>query len=189
MPGITKVPIGDQPTDIEHQIRNMIVEFIEKETCLILAVTPANMDLANSEALKLAREVDPKGNRTIGVITKLDLMDKGTNAVEVLENRQFPLKRGYVGVINRSQKDIDEKQEMKVASEVEQEFFENHAAYKHMAKRMGTDYLQKILNRQLTEHILKTLPALRDKLRKHQAELEDDFRKFESTSNIKLMNE
>jgi replication fork clamp-binding protein CrfC len=167
----------------------MIVEYIDKETCLILAVTPANMDLANSEALKLAREVDPKGHRTIGVITKLDLMDQGTNAVDVLENRQFPLKRGYVGVVNRSQKDIDEKQDMKVAADAEQEYFDNHAAYKHMAGRMGTAYLQKILNKQLTDHILNTLPMLRDKLRKHQNELEDDFRHYESTSNIKLMNE
>lgn len=76
---MTKVPIGDQPSDIEHQIRSMILEFIEKETCLILAVTPANMDLANSDSLKLAKEVDPHGLRTIGVITKLDLMDKGTD--------------------------------------------------------------------------------------------------------------
>lgn len=76
---MTKVPIGDQPSDIEHQIRSMILEFIEKETCLILAVTPANMDLANSDSLKLAKEVDPHGMRTIGVITKLDLMDKGTD--------------------------------------------------------------------------------------------------------------
>ncbi|KAG5666514.1 hypothetical protein PVAND_014535 [Polypedilum vanderplanki] len=189
LPGITKVPIGDQPSDIEHQIRAMILEYIEKETCLILAVTPANMDLANSEALKLAREVDSKGLRTIGVITKLDLMDQGTNAVEVLENRQFPLKRGYVGVVNRSQKDIDEKQDMKIAAEAELEFFENHPAYKHMASRMGTNYLQKILNKQLTDHILNTLPTLRDKLRKHQNELEEDFHHYESTSNIKLMNE
>ena len=78
LPGITKVAVGDQPKDIEEQIKNMILEFIAKEGCLILAVSPANSDLANSDALKLAREVDPNGNRTIGVITKLDLMDAGT---------------------------------------------------------------------------------------------------------------
>ena len=75
----SKVAVGDQPKDIEEQIRNMILEFISKEGCLILAVSPANSDLANSDALKLAREVDPQGNRTIGVITKLDLMDAGTS--------------------------------------------------------------------------------------------------------------
>lgn len=61
LPGMTKVPIGDQPADIEMQIRNMLMEFITRDTCLILAVSPANTDLANSDALKIAREVDPQG--------------------------------------------------------------------------------------------------------------------------------
>lgn len=61
LPGLTKVPIGDQPPDIEQQIRAMIMQFIKRESCLILAVTPANTDLANSDALKLAKEVDPQG--------------------------------------------------------------------------------------------------------------------------------
>lgn len=62
LPGITKVPVGDQPPDIEYQIKDMILQFISRESSLILAVTPANMDLANSDALKLAKEVDPQGN-------------------------------------------------------------------------------------------------------------------------------
>lgn len=59
LPGLTKVPVGDQPPDIEHQIREMLLTYISRETCLILAVTPANSDLATSDALKLAREVRP----------------------------------------------------------------------------------------------------------------------------------
>lgn len=62
LPGMTKVPVGDQPPDIEQQIRGMLLEFISKESCLILAVSPANSDLANSDALKIAKEVDPQGN-------------------------------------------------------------------------------------------------------------------------------
>ncbi len=61
LPGLTKVPVGDQPADIEAQIRNMVLEFINRDNCLILAVTPANSDLANSDSLKLAKEVDPAG--------------------------------------------------------------------------------------------------------------------------------
>lgn len=61
LPGMTKVAVGDQPHDIEHQIRDMLMQFITKESCLVLAVTPANMDLANSDALKIAKEVDPQG--------------------------------------------------------------------------------------------------------------------------------
>ena len=62
LPGMTKVPVGDQPADIEFQIRDMILQFITKENCLILAVTPANSDLATSDALKIAKECDPQGN-------------------------------------------------------------------------------------------------------------------------------
>lgn len=94
LPGLTKVAVGDQPADIEKLIRSMIMEFITLDNCLILAVSPANSDIANSDALKLAKEVDPQGLRTIGVITKLDLMDEGTDAREILENKLLPLRRG-----------------------------------------------------------------------------------------------
>lgn len=164
LPGITKVPVGDQPADIEYQIRDMIMQYICKENCLILAVTPANSDLATSDALKLAKDVDPQGQRTIGVITKLDLMDQGTDAREILENRLLPLRRGYIGVVNRSQKDVDGKKDIKAALESEKNFFLSHPAYKHMVDRMGTPYLQRTLNQQLTNHIRDTLPAFRSHL-------------------------
>ena len=61
LPGLTKIPVGDQPADIEQQIKDMLMQFITKETCLILAVTPANTDLATSDALNLAKQVDPDG--------------------------------------------------------------------------------------------------------------------------------
>ena len=92
---MTKVPVGDQPSDIEYQIKDMLLQFITRENCLILAVSPANSDLANSDALKMAKEVDPTGARTIGVITKLDLMDEGTDARDILENKTYPLRRGW----------------------------------------------------------------------------------------------
>ena len=84
LPGMTRVAVGDQPADIERQIRDMVLTYITKESCLILAVSPANQDLANSDALKISKEVDPQGLRTIGVITKLDLMDQGTDAKDIL---------------------------------------------------------------------------------------------------------
>ncbi|KAM4574118.1 dynamin-1-like [Fundulus diaphanus] len=181
LPGITKVPVGDQPADIEYQIRDIIMQYICKENCLVLAVTPANTDLANSDALKLAKDVDPQGQRTIGVITKLDLMDKGTDAREILENQLLPLRRGYIGVVNRSQKDIDGKKDIMAALESERNFFLSHPAYKHMADRMGTPYLQRILNQQLTNHIRDELPAFRSHLQSQLLALNkeaEEYRKF-----------
>lgn len=182
LPGITKIAVGDQPVDIEQQIRNMIFEFIGKDNCLILAVSPANSDLANSDALKLAREADPSGKRTIGVITKLDLMDEGTHAADVLENRTLPLRRGYVGVVNRSQKDIDGRKDIKAALIAERQFFLAHNAYRHMADRMGTSYLQKTLNSQLTSHIKDTLPALRNKLQSQLISMEKEVAEYKNFS-------
>jgi len=66
LPGITRVPVGDQPADIEARLRRLILEYIAAPSCIILAVTPANQDLASSDALDLARQADPEGVRTIG---------------------------------------------------------------------------------------------------------------------------
>ncbi|XP_039224611.1 dynamin-2 isoform X1 [Crotalus tigris] len=180
LPGITKVPVGDQPQDIEYQIKDMILQFISRESSLILAVTPANMDLANSDALKQAKEVDPQGLRTIGVITKLDLMDEGTDARDILENKLLPLRRGYIGVVNRSQKDIDGKKDIRAALAAERKFFLSHPAYRHMADRMGTPHLQKVLNQQLTNHIRDTLPSLRSKLQSQLLSLEKEVEEYKN---------
>ncbi|XP_028920002.1 dynamin-1 isoform X3 [Ornithorhynchus anatinus] len=181
LPGMTKVPVGDQPADIEFQIREMLMQFVTKENCLILAVSPANSDLANSDALKIAKEVDPQGQRTIGVITKLDLMDEGTDARDVLENKLLPLRRGYIGVVNRSQKDIDGKKDITAALAAERKFFLSHPSYRHLAERMGTPFLQKVLNQQLTNHIRDTLPGLRNKLQSQLLSIEkevDEYKNF-----------
>lgn len=83
-----KVPVGDQPKDIEQQIRQMVLtcavhtsqnlvivyRYISKPNTIILAVTAANTDLSTSDAIQMARQVDATGVRTLGVITKLDLM-------------------------------------------------------------------------------------------------------------------
>ncbi|XP_068193304.1 dynamin-2 isoform X1 [Antennarius striatus] len=180
LPGMTKVAVGDQPADIEHQIRDMLLQFITKESCLILAVTPANTDLANSDALKIAKEVDPQGMRTIGVITKLDLMDEGTDAKDILENKLLPLRRGYIGVVNRSQKDIDGKKDIRAALAAERKFFLSHPGYRHMAERMGTPHLQKTLNQQLTNHIRDTLPGLRNKLQSQLLSLEKEVEEYKN---------
>ncbi|CAG0895394.1 unnamed protein product [Darwinula stevensoni] len=175
LPGLTKVPVGDQPDDIELVIRNMVLQYINPENTLILAVTPAAEDLANSDALQLARQVDPKGLRTIGVLTKLDLMDRGTNARTVLQNHLYPLKRGYIGVLNRSQEDIQEGKDLSAAREDEEYFFRNHPAYSDLLDRVGTRTLQKLLNRQLEQHIKEKLPGIQSNLKQRMTDLQEEL--------------
>lgn len=175
-PGIARVAVGDQPTNIEEQIKAMVLQFIKPSNSIILAVSPANQDLATSDALKLAREVDPEGKRTVGVLIKLDLMDEGTNALEVLENRAFPLRLGFVGVVSRSQKDIQTNKEISKMLNDEQQFFKKHPVYKSIADRSGTRFLGQKLNKVLTEHIEDTLPQLKSsvltEIKKVKEELE-----------------
>nr|6DEF_A Chain A, Vps1 GTPase-BSE [Thermochaetoides thermophila DSM 1495]6DEF_B Chain B, Vps1 GTPase-BSE [Thermochaetoides thermophila DSM 1495]6DEF_C Chain C, Vps1 GTPase-BSE [Thermochaetoides thermophila DSM 1495]6DEF_D Chain D, Vps1 GTPase-BSE [Thermochaetoides thermophila DSM 1495]6DJQ_A Chain A, Vps1 GTPase-BSE [Thermochaetoides thermophila DSM 1495]6DJQ_B Chain B, Vps1 GTPase-BSE [Thermochaetoides thermophila DSM 1495]6DJQ_C Chain C, Vps1 GTPase-BSE [Thermochaetoides thermophila DSM 1495]6DJ len=176
LPGLTRVPVGDQPRDIERQIRDMILKYIQKPNAIILAVTAANVDLANSDGLKLAREVDPEGQRTIGVLTKVDLMDEGTDVVDILAGRIIPLRLGYVPVVNRGQRDIDNKKPITAALEAEKAFFENHKAYRNKSAYCGTPYLARKLNLILMMHIKQTLPDIKQRisssLQKYQQELE-----------------
>lgn len=176
LPGLTKVPVGDQPKDIEKQIRDMLMKYISKPACIILAVSAANVDLANSEGLKMAREVDPEGSRTIGVLTKVDLMDKGTDVIDILAGRIIPLRMGYVPVVNRGQKDIDQSKSIAKALDAEREFFETHPSYKSKAQYCGTPFLARKLNMILMHHIRATLPDIKlritQQLSKYNAELQ-----------------
>lgn len=164
LPGLTKVPIGDQPADIEKQTRTLISEYIAKPNSIVLAVSPANVDIVNSEALKLARYVDPVGRRTIGVLTKLDLMDHGTNALDILSGRVYPLKLGFIGVVNRSQQDIQTHKPMSESLRAEADFFRHHPAYRNIATRCGTPYLARTLNTTLMAHIRDRLPDIKARL-------------------------
>ncbi|CAG7846064.1 Vacuolar protein sorting-associated protein 1 [Serendipita indica DSM 11827] len=175
LPGLTKVPVGDQPKDIERQIRDMLMKYISRPSCIILAVTPGNTDLANSDGLKMAREVDPDGTRTIGVLTKIDLMDAGTDVIDILAGRVIPLRLGYVPVVNRGQRDIDTSKPISAALDAEKNFFENHPSYRSKAQYCGTPYLARRLNMILMHHIRNTLPDIKTRvsqqLQKFNAEL------------------
>ncbi|KAF8335089.1 dynamin 1-like protein [Amanita rubescens] len=116
---------------------------------IVLSVSAANIDLANSDSLKLARTVDPQGRRTIGVLTKLDLMDAGTNALDVL-----------TGQANRTS---TEKRAWE-ALESETEFFRNHPAYRNISHKNGTKYLAKTLNMVLMNHIRDKLSDMKARL-------------------------
>ncbi|KAL4401812.1 vacuolar protein sorting-associated protein 1 [Malassezia pachydermatis] len=164
LPGLTKNPVGDQPKDIERQIRDMLLKYISKPNAIILAVTAANTDLANSDGLKLASEVDPDGNRTVGVLTKVDLMDAGTDVVDILAGRVIPLRLGYVPVVNRGQRDIDTKKTVSAALDAEREFFANHPSYSSKAQFCGTPFLARKLSTILMHHIRNTLPDIKTRI-------------------------
>jgi len=129
LPGVTRVPVRGQPDDIGDKIKRLCQQFARNPRAVLLCVSAANADLATSEALVLAREVDRAGDRTIGVLTKTDLMDPGTDCASILRNEVFPLRLGYVAVVCRGQRDLDEGGTVAAAQSRERTFFASHEVY------------------------------------------------------------
>ncbi|CAN1309310.1 Phragmoplastin DRP1B [Linum perenne] len=175
LPGLTKVAIDGQPESIVQDIDNMVRSYIEKPNCIILAISPANQDLATSDAIKISREVDPRGERTFGVLTKIDLMDQGTNAVEILEGRSYKLQFPWIGVVNRSQADINKSVDMIAARRREREYFQSSSEYRHLAQRMGSEHLGKMLSKHLEQVIKSRIPGLQSLISKTIIELETEL--------------
>ncbi|KAI5423176.1 Dynamin- protein 1E, variant 2 [Lathyrus oleraceus] len=153
----------------------MVRSYVEKPNCIILAISPANQDIATSDAIKLSREVDPTGERTFGVLTKLDLMDKGTNALDVLEGRSYRLQHPWVGIVNRSQADINKNVDMIIARRKEVEYFETSPDYGHLASKMGSVYLAKLLSQHLESVIRARIPSITSLINKSIEELESEM--------------
>ncbi|XP_027928434.1 dynamin-related protein 1E [Vigna unguiculata] len=175
LPGLTKVAVEGQPESIVQEIEAMVRSYVEKPNCIILAISPANQDIATSDAIKLSREVDPTGERTFGVLTKLDLMDKGTNALDVLEGRSYRLQHPWVGIVNRSQADINRNVDMIVARRKEREYFASSSDYGHLANKMGSEYLAKLLSQHLESVIRARIPSITSLINKSIEELESEM--------------
>uniref|UniRef100_A0A3Q0RCT0 Interferon-induced GTP-binding protein Mx n=1 Tax=Amphilophus citrinellus TaxID=61819 RepID=A0A3Q0RCT0_AMPCI len=180
LPGIARVAVKGQPENIGDQIKRLIQRFIKKQETISLVVVPCNVDIATTEALKMAQQVDPEGERTLGILTKPDLVDKGTEqtVVEIVHNEIIPLKKGYMIVRCRGQKEITEKVSLNEALETEEVFFKDHA-YFHTLYSEGHATVPKLaekLTLELVHHIEKSLPRLEEqideKLAQTQAELD-----------------
>ena len=97
LPGYIQVSGRDQPIELKQKISDLCDKYIQPPN-VILAISAADVDLANSTSLRASRRVDPRGERTIGVITKMDLVDSRRGA-DVLSDKKYPLRLGYVGVV------------------------------------------------------------------------------------------
>jgi len=180
LPGITKVPVGDQPEDIDEQIQDLILKYVQQPNSIILAVVTANTDPSTSESLKIARKMDSEGARTIAVVTKLDLIDKGTiqDTTELLCGHKIPVKLGIIGVVNRSQKDINDSKSMKETLKSEKDFLRMN--YPDIYKKHGNKVLAKRLQDILVKHIKKTYPILHKNLQDTKIRLENELKTIQT---------
>nr|XP_020488753.1 interferon-induced GTP-binding protein Mx-like [Labrus bergylta] len=180
LPGIARVAVKGQPENIGDQIKRLIQKFIKRQETISLVVVPCNVDIATTEALKMAQEVDPDGERTLGILTKPDLVDKGTEetVLDIVHNEVIHLQKGYMIVKCRGQKEITDKVSLPEAIEREKAFFEEHV---HFQTLYNEDHatvpkLAEKLTLELVHHIEKSLPRLEEqieeKLEQTRAELE-----------------
>jgi len=179
LPGITRIPMAgsDQPSNIEQITRAMANRYVSDPRTIILCVLPANADMTTSDGLQMARELDPKGVRTIGVITKIDIMDRGTNAKRMIEGKDVQLRLGFIGIKNRSQQDIMDRITVKAAIEKEQLYFNTHPVYSTMPQHLlGIGNLTTKLTKILFTHIKHNLPEIMKEIRNKVKETEDDLR-------------
>ena len=187
MPGLTKVATADQPASVVTDIERMAKKFIVSENVVIVAVSAANADIATSDGVRLAKEVDPLSERTLGVLTKLDLMDKGTDATDVLNGKAVHLALGWCAVVNRSQDDIRRGVDMRAARENERVWFETHGETygterakderadtipDTTAPNVGTDALVNALVRVLGERVRREIPRIRETVETSARDLE-----------------
>ena len=169
----------------------MAERYVCDSRTIILCVVSANADMATQEGLRMARRIDPKGIRTVGVITKIDIMDRGTNAKRAIMNQEIQLRLGFVGVKNRSQEDIQNQISVKAAMEKEMAFFSSHPVYSTMPPGyLGCETLTNKLTRILFTHIKHSLPdivnEIREKLKETEGELEDLGEPMPSSKGEKL---
>jgi hypothetical protein len=176
LPGITKIPIEGQDPNIKKITKEMAARYCKDPLTIILCVTAANQDITTSDGLQMAREIDPEGVRTIGVLTKLDIMDAGTDARKALLNQEVPLKLGYVGVKNRSKQDLMDKIPMKEALAKENEFFSMHPVYRKLPPGyVGTDILIQKLTKLLFKKIREILPTVIKEINTHIKTSEEEL--------------
>ncbi|XP_051993970.1 interferon-induced GTP-binding protein MxA-like isoform X2 [Xyrauchen texanus] len=180
LPGIARVAVKGQAENIGEQIKRLIRKFVTKQETINLVVVPCNVDIATTEALKMAQEEDPEGERTLGILTKPDLVDKGTEGtvVDIVHNEVVPLSKGYMIVRCRGQKEITERVTLHEATETEKIFFNDHPQFRTLYEE-GFATIPKLAEKltiELVHHIQKSLPRLEEqietKLEETQKELQ-----------------
>jgi len=169
LPGYIQVAGRNQPRELKRKISELCDKYIRGPN-IILAISAADTDLANSTALQASRRVDPRGERTIGVITKMDLVDpdKGT---DILNDKQYPLRLGYVGVISKlpTQTGLFRRETGNLLAGItrnEKAYFNNHPAQfgPEAGVSTGTITLRKklmqVLEQQMSSKLSETTDAI-----------------------------
>ncbi|XP_062866732.1 interferon-induced GTP-binding protein Mx1-like [Trichomycterus rosablanca] len=184
LPGIARVAVKGQPENIGEQIKRLISKVIAKQETINLVVVPCNVDIATTEALKMAQEVDREGERTLGILTKPDLVDKGTEetVLSIVHNEIVNLTKGYMIVRCRGQKEIMDRVSLNEATDKEKDFFRDHPHFSTLYEE-GKATIPKLaekLTLELVHHIERSLPRLEEQIEKKLAETQAELERYGS---------
>lgn len=170
LPGLTMVACEDkgQPKDIKDRIENLVTSYIKQKRTIIIAVMQSRSDLETDIGLALIKKYDTEGQRTVGVLTKPDLMNYETHIGEYLANnisKNLMLTYGYFVVRNRSDKETKEMDIIK-GFELEKNYFNSHNEYKKSIYngRIGINNLTTNLNKILVSSIQEILPSVMNEM-------------------------
>ncbi|PHH63903.1 hypothetical protein CDD81_5351 [Ophiocordyceps australis] len=171
LPGLISVSSEEQTEEDVEAVHDMVTTYLQSSRTIILTVLQAGNDIANQPIIKLARKHDPRGQRTVGIITKPDLINEGTEAkIALIAKNQdsIKLKLGFFLVKNPSPSEIKEGLSMEARSKRELRFFSTGAwASQNLnMDRVGSENLRSFLQRLLDSHIERELPKVRDEIKK-----------------------
>ena len=164
LPGLVKVPLKGQPDNIDSQIKKIVLDFISNSNSIILAITPSNIDISNSDSLRIAREVDPYFTRTLGVISKVDLVENYLEFVNIIKNNVYPLKYGYIGVTCRTSKENLNNKSLDNQIKDEEDIYKEINEYSEILNNLGIKNLTNKLKDLLTEKIKLSIPTIKENL-------------------------
>ncbi|XP_065110264.1 interferon-induced GTP-binding protein MxB-like [Paramisgurnus dabryanus] len=182
LPGIARVAVKGQPENIGEQIKRLIRKFVTKQETINLVVMPCNVDIATTEALQMAQNEDPAGERTLGILTKPDLVDKGTEetVIDIVHNEVINLTKGYMIVRCRGQKEILDEVTLDEATETEKAFFKDHPHFSLLYNEGFATILKlaEKLTNELVHHIQKSMPRLEEQIEAKLAETQKELEAY-----------
>ncbi|KAF8451846.1 P-loop containing nucleoside triphosphate hydrolase protein [Terfezia claveryi] len=178
LPGYIQIAGKDQPVELKEKIAALCDKYIQAPN-VILAISAADVDLANSTALRASRRVDPRGERTIGVITKMDLV-KPSRALEMLTDKNYPLRLGYVGVICRTPQTGLFTRNVNISSAISKNEHTYFSQYPQFAPdsgaHVGTQHLKKTLMAVLEHTMAQSLQGTSDAIHQELEEATYEFK-------------
>uniref|UniRef100_A0A914PDI9 Dynamin GTPase n=1 Tax=Panagrolaimus davidi TaxID=227884 RepID=A0A914PDI9_9BILA len=160
LPGLITSSVKGQTKEVPEEIRKLVMNYVKKDKCKILYVTQATQDINTSQSLQILNEVDKEHERTMCVITKIDSVKDINNVKRVLTGELLKFNHGIIGVVNRSQEDIDENKPLEECLKDEEKFLKENLGLR-LAEINGVYHLREKLNKILKDHIMDCLPGFR----------------------------